>query len=132
MAAVHGSNSYVTIDGDDVSIYLDTASLNKMVETAETTAFGDDDKEFIPGLRDATLSIGGHWDATQDVFVADWDDGAVVECVVVPQGNTGGNVDYTFNAILTSYNVDMPVGGRVGWSATLQRSGATTRSTVGA
>lgn len=129
MAAVHGSNSYVSIDGDNVTGYLDTASVQKMVETAEVTAFGDDDKEFIAGLKDSTLNIGGHWDATQDGFLADWDDGAVVACIVGPAGNTAGFVEYTFNALLTSYNVDMPVGGRVSWSASLQRTGATTVGT---
>lgn len=129
MAAVHGSNSYVSIDGDVVGVYLDQASLNKMIETAETTAFGDDDKEFIPGLRDSTLSISGHWDSTGDGFVADWDDGAVVACIVGPQGNTATNVRYTFNALLTNYSIDSPVGGRVSFSAALQRTGATTRDT---
>jgi len=129
MAAVHGSNSYVSIDADVVGVYLDTASLDKMVETAETTAFADDDKEFIAGLRDSTLSIGGHWDATGDGFVADWDDGAVVECIVGPAGNAGASVKYTFNALITNYTIDMPVGGRVGFSASLQRTGATTRGT---
>jgi hypothetical protein len=131
MSAVHGSNSYVSIDGDDVSVYLDTATLDKMVETAEVTAFGDDDKEYIPGLRDSTISGGGHWDATGDGFVADWDDGAVVAVIVGPAGSASGMVEYTFNAILTSYNVDMPVGGRVGFSFSLQRTGATGRSTFG-
>ena len=129
MAAVHGSDSYVSIDADDVSVYLDTASLQKMVDTAETTAFGDDDKEFIAGLRDTTLNIGGHWDATQDGFVADWDDGAVVSCIVGPAGSTTGLISYTFNALITNYTVDMPVAGRVGFSASLQRTGATTRGT---
>jgi hypothetical protein len=129
MAAVHGSNSYVTVDADNVTGYLDQASLEKMVDTAETTAFGDDDKEFIAGLRDTTLNISGHWDAAQDQFAADWDDGAVVSCIVGPAGNTAGNVRYTFNALITSYTVDMPVSGRVSWSASLQRTGATTRDT---
>ena len=129
MADVHGSDSYVSIDGDNVSVYLDQASLDKMVETAETTAFADDDKEFIAGLRDATLNIGGHWDATGDGFVADWDDGAVVACIVGPAGSTAGLVRYTFNALITNYSIDMPVGGRVGFSCSLQRTGATTRDT---
>jgi hypothetical protein len=131
MAAVHGSNSFVSIDGDDVSVYLDTATLDRMVETAEVTAFGDDDKEYIPGLRDSTISGGGHWDATQDGFVADWDDGAVVEVIVGPAGSASGMVSKTFDAILTSYNIDMPVGGRVGFSFSLQRTGATVPSTFG-
>ena len=129
MAASHGSNSYVSIDGDVVGPYLDTASLDKMVETAETTAFADDDKEYIAGLRDSTLSIGGIWEATGDGFVADWDDGAVVSCIVAPEGLAGGLIRYTFDALITNYTIDMPVGGRVGWSASFQRTGATTRGT---
>jgi hypothetical protein len=129
MAAVHGSNSYVSIDADVVGVYLDQASLQKMIDTAETTAFGDDDKEFIPGLRDSNLNISGHFDQTGDGFLADWDDGAVVSCIVGPQGNTAGQVRYTFNALLTNYTIDSPVSGRVSFSAALQRTGATTRDT---
>lgn len=129
MTAVHGSDAYASIDGDVVTAYLDTASLQKMVDTAETTAFSLSDKTYIAGLRDQTLSIGGHWDATQDGFVADWDDGAVVSCIVGPAGSTVGLVRYTFDALITNYSIDMPVAGRVGWSASLQRTGATTRDT---
>lgn len=129
MAATHGKETYVSIDGDVVGPYLDQASLQKMVETAEVTAFGDDDKEFIAGLRDSTLNISGHWDSAQDAFLADWDDGAVVACIVGPAGSGAGAVEYTFNAILTNYTIDAPVAGRVSWSASLQRSGATVRGT---
>lgn len=131
MAAAHGSNAHVTVDADVLVgasvVYLDQFSLDKIIETAEVTAIGNDDKQYIAGLRDSTLSLSGSWDATQDGFLADWDDGAVVSCVVGPDGNTTGKVRYTFNALITNYSISSPVGDKVAWSASLQRTGATTR-----
>jgi hypothetical protein len=127
MPAVHGSDAYVSIDGNNITIYTDQASLDKMIETAETTAFSNDDKTFIAGLRDSTLSIGGYWDSALDGFAANWDDGAFVPCIVGPNGSVTGRVRYTLNALITNYAVDAPVGARVSWSASLQRTGATTR-----
>lgn len=129
MAFVHGSNSYISVDGTDISSYTDSVDRSHTVDTAEVTAFGDADKEFIAGLKDGTFSLSGHWDATADATVAGCFDGAVVAVVFGPAGNTASNVRYSANCLITDYSISSGVGDRVTWSVSLQRTGALTRDT---
>jgi hypothetical protein len=130
MAFQHGSNAYVTIDGTNVTAYCDSQSLDQMVDLAETTVFGNDDKTSIAGLKSGSISVGGHWDPTGDAVFAGADDGAVVAFVCNPEGNTSGDVTYTGNAFITNYSWQAGVGDRVTWSASFTVSGATARATV--
>jgi len=63
MARVHGKNSYLEVDGVDLSSFCDSATVNDSAEVAETTGFGSEAKSYIAGLDDCTLSISGKWDS---------------------------------------------------------------------
>lgn len=63
---IHGKAAVVYQDGNDLTGYLRSLSNSAEVETAETTTFSDDDKTYVPGLADATLSAEGLFDATFD------------------------------------------------------------------
>ena len=130
MAFQHGSNAYVSIDATDVSSYCDTQSLDRIIDLAETTAFGNDDKTYIAGLRGHTIAIGGHWDPTGDAVFDGADDGAVVAFVCGPEGNTSGDVQYSGNCLISNYSWTSGVGDRVTWSANFSVTGAVTRGTA--
>lgn len=129
MAFTHGSNSYISVDGSDISAYVDNVDHGRTVDTAEVSAFGDDEKAFIAGLEDGSFSLSGHWDPSADADLAGCFDGAVVEVIFGPAGNAGGSVSYTANCIITDYSISAPVGDKVSWSVSLQRTGAVTRGT---
>jgi hypothetical protein len=129
VAFVHGSNSHITVDAVDISTYTDGVTHDRSVDTAETSAFGDDDKTFIAGLEDGSFSINGHWDATADAALDALFDGAVVAVIYGPAGTTSTFVRYTCNALVTNYSITSGVGDRVNWSVSLQRTGALTRDT---
>lgn len=112
-----------------MSSYVDSVSHDRMQETAETTAFGNDDKTFIAGLMDGSFSLSGHWDSTEDAALAGTFDGATVSIIYGPAGNGSGAVRYTASCLVTNYNISSPVGDKVSWSASFQRSGALTRDT---
>ena len=133
MAFVHGKTAFFQIDNSggslqDISGYCDNVDFPLTADTAEVTTFGDSSKEYIAGLKDATISISGSWDATADAILA-----AIVGVAGTfeygPAGNTGGNVKFTGEAICTSYNVSAPVGDKVSFSAEFQCTGAVTRTT---
>jgi hypothetical protein len=63
---IHGSNATVYQDGNDLTGYLRSLSNSAEVETAESTTFADDDKTYIAGLADATISAEGLFDASFD------------------------------------------------------------------
>jgi len=53
----HGKNAQFELEGTNLSNTLNEITLPREVETAETTAFGDQDKTYITGLSDATVSL---------------------------------------------------------------------------
>lgn len=133
MPFVHGKTADFRVDNSggsltDISAYCDSVDFPATADTAEVTTFGDSSKEYIAGLKDATISISGSWDATADGVLA-----AIVgvsgSFQYGPAGVTGGNIKYTGEAICTSYTVNAPVGDKVTFSAEFQVTGAVTRGT---
>jgi hypothetical protein len=117
------------VDGTDISVYTDSVTHNRMVDTAETTAFSNNDKTFIAGLMDGSFDLSGHWDATADAALHGCFDGATVAVIYGPAGSTSGLVRYTANCLITNYAITSQVADRVNWTVSLQRTGALTRNT---
>jgi hypothetical protein len=133
MAFVHGKTAVFKIDNSggsltDISAYCDNVDFPLTADTAEVTTFGDSSKEYIAGLKDATISISGSWDATADGVLA-----AIVGVAgsfeYGPAGSAGGSIKFTGEAICTGYTVTAPVGDKVSFSAEFQVTGAVTRGT---
>ena len=135
MAFVHGGDSVFKIDNaggslTDISAFVNNVDFPETADVAETTTLGASNKTYISGLKDATISLSGVWDATADaIFGAVVGQAATLSYEYSPQGTTGGNVKYTGECILTNYAISSPVGDVVAFSADLQVSGAVTRGT---
>lgn len=135
MAFVHGKDSVFKIDNSggsltDISAYVNSVDMPQTVDVAETTVLGKDNKTFIVGLKDATISLAGLWDSTVDgIFGAVLGQSATLSFEYSPEGTSSGKVKYTGEAILTSYSKNSPVGDVVSYSADLQVSDAVTRGT---
>lgn len=137
MAFVHGKSAVFKLDDSggtlrDLSSYLNDVSMPRDIETAETTTFGvsGSAKTYITGLTDATISISGLFDATADGYLA----GVVGNTATLsfeygPAGSSGGNVKYSGECIMTSYEVSASVGDAVQASADFQVTGQITRGT---
>jgi predicted secreted protein len=135
MAFTHGKDSVFKLDNSsgtltDISTYVNNVDFPETADVSETTTLGADNKTYIAGLKDATISLSGLWDSTADaIFGAVVGQSATLSFEYSPEGTTGGNVKYEGEAILTSYAISSPVGDAVGYSADLQVSGAITRGT---
>jgi len=135
MAFVHGKDSVFKLDNSsgsltDISSYVNNVDFPETSDVSETTTLGADNKTYIAGLKDSTISLSGLWDSTADaIFGAVVGQSATLSFEYSPEGTTGGNVKYEGEAILTSYAISSPVGDAVGYSADLQVSGAITRGT---
>lgn len=133
MAFVHGKDSVFKLDNSggsltDISSYVNNVDFPETSDVSETTTLGADNKTYIAGLKDSTISLSGLWDSTADaIFGAVVGQSATLSFEYSPEGTTGGNVRYTGEAILTSYAISSPVGDVVGYSADMQVSGAITR-----
>ena len=135
MAFTHGKDSVFKLDNSggsltDISTYVNNVDFPETADVSETTTLGADNKTYIAGLKDATISLSGLWDATADaIFGAVVGQSATLSYEYSPEGTASGKVKYTGEAILTSYAISSPVGDAVGYSADLQVSGAITRGT---
>lgn len=129
----HGKSTSFKVDNSggsltDISTTLTDVSFPQSVETAETTSFGSSAKSYIVGLSDSSLSVSGNFDATVDAHLAAiTGQAATVSFEYGPEGTTAGQVKYTGEAILTSYEKSGAVGDVVTYSAEFQVTGAVTR-----
>jgi hypothetical protein len=123
MAFIHGKDTKVYIDSNDLSSYLSSADPSRTVDVGETTTFGSSNKTYVAGEKDATVSFSGFFDATADAII---------------QGLVGTNdkvaligldgVDATDNCmfgkgVTTNYGISSPVGDVVAVTFDLQASG---------
>ena len=135
MAFVHGSDSVFKPDNaggslTDISTYVNNVDFPETADVAETSTLGASNKTYIVGLKDATISLGGLFDATVSAILgAVVGQSATLSFEYSPEGTGSGKVKYTGECILTSYTLSSPVGDVVGFSADLQVSGAVTRGT---
>ena len=129
----HGKSAVFKInDGStmqDISNVVNSSSLSRSAETAEVTALGDAAKAYIPGMKDATISIEGMADVTTS---GDLDGllGTTTTWEFYPAGTGAGEVKYSGSGILTSLETSAEVGGAVSVSGEVQVTGDVTRATV--
>jgi len=132
---IHGKNAQFSLDSNNISNTLNEISMPREIETAETTAFGTQDKTYITGLSDATVSMSGLFDATVDsaiaVSIANLKSGSVASVAFIygPSGSGSGSPKFTGNALVTSYELSSPVGDVVTYSLECQVTGAVTNTT---
>lgn len=126
---VHGKNAQFELGATNLSNTLNEISLPREIETAETTTFGTQDKTYIVGLSDATVSLSGMFDATVDsainTVISNLKSGSIASASFVygPSGSAAGKPKFTGEALVTSYEVSSPVGDVVTYSLELQVTG---------
>ena len=135
MAFVHGKSSAFKLDNasgslTDISAFVNNVDFPETADVAETSVLGASNKTYIVGLKDATISLSGLFDATADaIFGAVVGQTATLSFEYSPEGTSSGKIKYTGECILTNYAMSSPVGDVVAYSADLQVSGAVTRGT---
>jgi hypothetical protein len=131
----HGKNASFKVDNSggtltDISNTLNSVSFPREIETLETTSFGSSTRSYVVGFSDATISVEGSFDATVDAHLAGiLGQEASVSFEYGPEGTTAGQVKYTGEALMTSYETSAGVGDIVTYSAEFQVTGAITRGT---
>jgi hypothetical protein len=113
----HGRKTGIILGTTNLTQFLNESSVNSSVETAETTAYGEDSKTYIIGISDGTASLGGMFDGSEDaideVFSTVFGSNKTAPIFVQHGYSTsdGPNLGVTF-AIghLTSYEIGSPFG----------------------
>ena len=68
MAFTHGKNATCLMGAFDLSAYLNSITVSRDIEVADTSTFGTSaavPRTFIPGVNNGTISLAGFWDGTQ-------------------------------------------------------------------
>lgn len=115
----HGKNVTVLMNGYDLSAYFSTASSSGSAETAEVTTFGSSAKSYIPGLKDATLSVEGYYNGSTegvDEYLASKIGGETIWTLVFGADALGAR-GYGATTVETTYEIGAEVGGAVSVSA---------------
>jgi predicted secreted protein len=132
---VHGKNAQFTLGATNLSNTLNEITLPREIETAETTTFGRQDKTYITGLSDATVSLSGMYTASIDgainAIITNLKSGSIASASFTygPSGSAGGAPRFSGSALVTSYEVSSPVGDVVTYSLELQVTGGVTGDT---
>lgn len=137
MAFEHGRVTTFTIDDSggtprDLSAYCESASIDLVGDTDETTTFGatGDARTYIRGLNGGSFSVSGFYDNT-----ATSGPDAVLESLYDATSTStfalsfdAGTTTYGGEAYMSSYSANASVGGVVSFSADFTVTGQTTRT----
>lgn len=138
MAASHGSKAVFKVGTfaapstpGDISQYGNSVGLTLNRDSAEVTTFALGSKQYIPGLKDATIPFEGPFDTLSDQILWDlYNNGTIVLFEYYPAGNTTGLPKYTGSLFVTSYDVSSDVGDANATSGEFQVTGNVARSLV--
>jgi hypothetical protein len=117
-------NVAVVYGGDTLTTYLNTASMEAIVNAIDTTNLGSTAMESIPGPAGWTVNVGGFWDTTLDGYLGP--DAVTPPTTLNDLVVTIDTIAYTWtaNSFLGNYTIDATdVSGAITWSGTLEASG---------
>lgn len=128
MPFVHGKDSYFKIASTDLSTYINSVSVSRTSDTVETSAFGSGTKTYISGLKDASITVSGMFDAAVYSTIMGWL-GTSQTFEFGPAGSGSGKVKASGSALITSVEMASAVGAVVTLNLNLQVTGAVTDGT---
>lgn len=132
MAAVHSKLTYVSLDGNDLSEYLNDSDWSRDPDSHDLTTYGADDHVFGGGLGKGATSLSGKYDNTAltgPSAVLEPLEGTVVVMVYRPEGTGAGKPERSVNVLVGEYKETHPVADYVMWTCQLTHSGTVTRTT---
>jgi hypothetical protein len=125
VAFVHGKNTYISIDGEDISAYCTQSDFTRSSDSHDVTTYGKNAHVKQGGLLDGSASISGIYDntaATGPRAVLEPMIGTVVELIRRPEGTGVGKPQDTVDVLVAEYVESSPVADMVTWTLSLELS----------
>jgi hypothetical protein len=131
MPEQHGRETYVSLDGDNLSTFTNNTAFEREADEHDSTCYGVDDKEVVGGLRGGKVTISGKYitGATGPAAVIEPLLGTKATFVYRAEGTGSGLPEKSCTVHVKSYNQSSPVADIVRWTAELTISGTVTSST---
>lgn len=120
MSFVHGKNTVVTVDSNDLSTWTNNSQITRGADEHDLTGYGKNTHVVQGGLLKHSFTMDGNYDSTtstgpratlQPIV------GTVVTVTRKPEGTGTGKPLESFSALLTEYVETNPVADFVKWSA---------------
>lgn len=121
--ASHGKGTVVLVGANNLSSYLNNVDWGKTADTHDTTTFGNDNRNYSPGLKDGTASLSGLFDGAADAVDEELEAilGAAAQVVTIGvEAMAAGKRCRLLQALETEYNVTSPVSDMVSVDAAMQ------------
>lgn len=132
MAFVHGKNTFISLDGDDLSSFTTTSELGRTADSHDVTTYGKTAHVFEGGLLNGTGSLSGIYDSDSSAgprAVLRALVGTKVTLIRRPEGTGSSKPQDTATVLITEYVETNPVADMVAWSCAFQCSDTVTGST---
>jgi hypothetical protein len=131
MAEVHGSETVLLLDAQDISLFSDKSDGKFTSDEHESTCYGADGHEVATGLKKHAYSIGGKYvnGATGPRAYIQLKVGTKVAFEKRPEGTGSGLPKETSTVHIKEFNASSPVADIVRWTAELTVSGVVTYGT---
>lgn len=120
MSFVHGKNTFVSVDGNDLSAFTDTSTFTEGADVHDLTTYGKNAHVSEGGLGTGSFQMSGSYDNTAGTgprAVLKPRKGTTCTVVRRPEGTGTGKPQDTFDGVLSSYVETNPVADFVKWSA---------------
>lgn len=128
MAFVHGKDTYISINGTDISAFCNSSDFTRKSDKHDVTCYGKDDHVYRGGLGDGEANVSGVYDNTasgpRDVIEPLI--GTNVTFIRRPEGTGSGLPQDSVDALVEEYVETLPVADMITWSVKLQPSDAVT------
>ena len=124
MAFVHGKDTYISLNGSDLSAYVTTSELNRSADIHDVTTYGKGSHVKVGGLLDGKASMSGVYDNTasgpRDIVEPLL--GQTVTLIRRPEGTGTGRPQDSVSVVVGTYVETNPVADMVTWSVELELS----------
>lgn len=132
MTFIHGKNTYISLNGTDISTFTTESDLSREADEHDVTTYGKSAHVFAGGLLAGKASVKGIYDNTAVTgprAVIRPLLGTVVTLIRRPEGTGSGRPQDSVSVHVKSYVETNPVADMVAWSCELTLSDAVTSTT---
>ena len=126
--AHHGKEGVVKVAGN-VAANVTGFTLETSADVVENSALTNSAKTFTAGRTSFSGAIECHWDEGDTAQEA-LDVGTSLAFILLPEGNTSGDISFSGNGIVTGMSIAVTMDGVTSRNVTFQGTGALTQGTV--
>jgi hypothetical protein len=131
MAFVHGKDTFVSLNGSDLSAPSNSVEFGRSADSHDVTGFGKDAHVKQGGLLDGTCTISGTYDngAASPEAVIEPLLGTNVTLIYRPEGTGSGLPQKSVSVLVQEYTETAPVADMITWAVSLEFSDDLTKTT---